>query len=715
MRAFPGGVRTAYATSGAVSHGMPPLGRRRKPVVDNRVMAIQRAPDSPVTVRAVCLGLLCAVLVNLVMLYNDYYLRNTLMMGNHFPTVSMGILLVLILGVNALLPGRHGRLRLGQGELLLIWSMIGVAGGIGASGLMRYLPGWLVGPAYYATNSNEYETYILPHLPSWMVVTTDVKSHAARWFFEGLPKGEHIPWGEWMVPLTAWFVFALLLYGVMFAFTSVFFRHWAEKERLIFPIVYLPLEMTSEPAPGRRLNGFFTNPVMWAGAAIPAVILGLNGLRSYFPGLPAVPLGWDTYGWFPDRPWSEFNLDEAHVYFSIIGLTFLLTTEVSLSFWLFFVLYKLSYVFLAWLGSGSGGGFFGDWWRQVSVYEAAGAVMAIAAFLFWSARDSLKGFLAQALSGIGKAGHAPQTVAPGADDVTAGLLSARLSLILIVFGTAGMAGWMIMAGVAWWAALAGILVFLCVLLVLTRVVVEAGLLFIVSDVAAYDVLKGLVPFSCLDSRTMVGLTMQKGVMMHTLREILMPYLMNGVRALTLVRVRARQVLGVFALTVVVAMGIAALGRISTCYKYGGVNGDDFANLQMQLSYFGNLVADQKVPHPYDFVTAGGVRLIPAAVAHFGIGAVLAALLLFLRFRFLWWPLTPLGFIMCGTWGIAAVWFSIFLGWLAKWCVMTFGGAPLYRQILPLFLGLILGESFIATVWMVVSLITGLPGIYVLPP
>ncbi len=648
------------------------------------------------TARAVCLGLLCAVAMNLVMNYNDYYLRNTLLMGNHLPTAGVGVLLAMILGFNAFVPAR---MRFGQGELLLVWGMIGVAGGIGASGLMRYLPGWLVGPAYYATNANGYDTYLLPHLPAWMVVTRDPNSSAARWFFEGLPKDRSIPWGLWLRPLAVWSAFALLLYGAMFALTSLFFRQWADRERLIFPIVYLPLEMTREPAEGRRLNAFLTTPTVWLGAAVPILVLGVNGLRSYYPALPAIQLGWSTYGLFPDRPWSEFDLADANVYFSIIGLTFLLSTEVSLSFWVFFVLYKLSYVWIAWAGAGGEGGFYSDWWRQVSVHEAAGAIVTIAGFLTWSARASLARWLRDAWGG--RAG----------DD----LLPARLTLVLAAGGVAGMVAWLMAAGVVWWAAVAAIILFLCVLLVLTRLVAEAGLLFVVSDVAAYDVATGLVPSGWMGPRTLVGLTMQKGVLMHTLREILMPYLMNGVRAATLARLHAGRVLAVFGVTVVVAILASAAGRITTCYKYGGVNGDDFANLQMQQGYFGNLVGHQKSPRTYDWLAAGRVRILPVSVAHAGIGAALAAGMLFLRARFLWWPLTPFGFIMCGTWAIAAIWFSIFLGWLAKWCAMTFGGATAYRRALPFFLGLILGESLIASVWTVVSLITGRPGLYVLPP
>lgn len=37
------------------------------------------------------------------------------------------------------------------------------------------------------------------------------------------------------------------------------------------------------------------------------------------------------------------------------------------------------------------------------------------------------------------------------------------------------------------------------------------------------------------------------------------------------------------------------------------------------------------------------------------------------------------------------WFSIFLAWGVKAMILKFGGLPLYRRILPLFMGFILGS------------------------
>jgi len=134
--------------------------------------------------------------------------------------------------------------------------------------------------------------------------------------------------------------------------------------------------MTREAPAGRIVNDFFRNPVVWVAAAIPIVIYTINGLKTYLPGIPTIPLSYSTWGFFPDRPWNQFNLGWAYVYFSIIGLTFLLTTEVSFSLWFFFVLYRLSYVFTAWLGAGDTG-FWGNWRTNVIVFQAAGAVFVM--------------------------------------------------------------------------------------------------------------------------------------------------------------------------------------------------------------------------------------------------------------------------------------------------------------------------------------------------
>jgi len=656
---------------------------------------------SAVTVRAVAIGLLASVVMDLVMAYNDYYLQNTLLIGNHFPVASIALLMALVLIVNVAARRWFKSDGLAAGELLLIWGMLGVAGGICSAGIMRYFPSWMVSPAYYATGGNEYRKYILDHLPDWIVVSRDPNSTAVRWYMEGLPHGGRIPWGAWVTPMAAWFGFILLLFASNFALVSVFYHQWADRERLIFPIVQLPLELAQPPARGRLVNAFLLNPLTWLGILIPCLIYSVNGLRDYIPEIPAIPLSWPMWSIFPDRPWNEFRLDQANLYFSVIGLTFLLTTEIAFSMWFFFVLYKLSFVYVAWLGSGATG-FWGNWTEHVSVFETAGAQVAIAGFLCWTARASLTAWWRRVMA--------------GASDERLDPLAPRLAFALIVGGIAGMIVWIAAAGAQWWAAILGVGMFVVILLVLTRIVAEAGLMFVQSNVIAYNLLTGLFPATWLTGATLAVFQMQKAVVMLDLREIFMPYVMNGVKAADTARMRLRPVLWVFAATTVVALGISAYGRITTAYKYGGVNMDEFANVQepgwllAQVAKF----EKEKDVQPYEYVRLGDHRVLPVTVAHLLAGGILTAGLLALRGAFVWWPVHPFGFVMCGTWAMSMFWFSILIGWVCKWAVMTFGGASVYRRVLPFFLGLVLGESAMAAFWMLVSLATGTPGQAILP-
>jgi hypothetical protein len=173
-------------------------------------------------------------------------------------------------------------------------------------------------------------------------------------------------------------------------------------------------------------------------------------------------------------------------------------------------------------------------------------------------------------------------------------------------------------------------------------------------------------------------------------------------------------MGVFALTVAVSLAVTSFGRICTCYKYGAMHGDTAYNLGWNSWLHADAVNFQKNPPGYERITVGELKLLPVAASHAAAGAGLTGAMIFLRARFAWWPLNPIGYIVCGSWALSVTWFPIFLGWLAKACVMNFGGATAYRGILPFFLGLVLGEAVIATLWAIVSFVTGVPCVSMLP-
>ena len=83
-----------------------------------------------------------------------------------------------------------------------------------------------------------------------------------------------------------------------------------------------------------------------------------------------------------------------------------------------------------------------------------------------------------------------------------------------------------------------------------------------------------------------------------------------------------------------------------------------------------------------------------------------ALFTFMRARFVWWPLHPVGLVASCTLPIMArAWFSIFLAWLFKILILKYGGIGVYRKSIPFFLGLILGVFTTAGLWLVISAFT----------
>jgi len=142
--------------------------------------------------------------------------------------------------------------------------------------------------------------------------------------------------------------------------------------------------------------------------------------------------------------------------------------------------------------------------------------------------------------------------------------------------------------------------------------------------------------------------------------------------------------------------------------------DDAAAVGFPTGFLGNASSFQKNPPTFSYITAGEKNILPVNATHFVLGGIISAGMLVLRAKFLWWPLHPFGLVMCGTWAMEMFWLSIFLGWVAKVGFMTFGGAAVYRKALPFFLGLVIGESVIAGLWIILGLITGIPGKAILP-
>ena len=198
------------------------------------------------------------------------------------------LLFLLGLFINPLLKLIHPRAGLNRRELLVVYIMMVMASPIPTLFVGQFLS-TISYPFYYATTENEWRELIHPHIPDWLMIH-DLQ--IVRKFYEGNGREELIPWEVWRAVIWVWTPFICALFLMMISLMAIMRKQWIEHERLIYPLMQVPLAMTEEGADGEKLSPFFKNPTMWAGFAIPALWGTLHGLYNYFPEM--IPIAHDV-------------------------------------------------------------------------------------------------------------------------------------------------------------------------------------------------------------------------------------------------------------------------------------------------------------------------------------------------------------------------------------------------------------------------------------
>jgi hypothetical protein len=55
-----------------------------------------------------------------------------------------------------------------------------------------------------------------------------------------------------------------------------------------------------------------------------------------------------------------------------------------------------------------------------------------------------------------------------------------------------------------------------------------------------------------------------------------------------------------------------------------------------------------------------------------------------------------------------IWASILVSWLVKWILLRYGGVPAYRKAVPLFVGMVLGEFVVGSLFSLGGLVFNAP-------
>src|SRR5262249_38139786 len=111
--------------------------------------------------------------------------------------------------------------------------------------------------------------------------------------------------------------------------TAIFRRQWTDHERLSYPLASLQSELLASPAEGRYFNALWSNPVLWAGIAMPFFVYLFGGMHSIWHSVPGISLDYDQADKFTEIPWCYIPdwITRNRLYFSAVGIAFFLPSE----------------------------------------------------------------------------------------------------------------------------------------------------------------------------------------------------------------------------------------------------------------------------------------------------------------------------------------------------------------------------------------------------
>ena len=635
-------------------------------------------------IRATLLGAFMARVISTVFPYG-ILARGTAIGPTDFITSGALFLLFILVIVNTATRWLLPRWSFSSQELTVVYTMMIVASAIPIIGVTAQLIPFLVSVFYFTTPENNWGQVIHPYVKSWLV-PGDLQ--AIRYFFEGLPQGAEIPWGPWLRPLLMWGSFMMALYLMMIAIATILHKRWQDHERLVFPLVQLPIEMLSEVRDS-RINGFFSNPLMWVGFAIPFVVLSLQGLHAHFPAVPNVELT-TSLPLFYGMTGMGYAQDSVHLAFRflLIGLSYLVPLEVSFSLWFFYLLNHFLVGVFTYIGFDVQG--HQEMHSEGSIAVAhvgIGAMIVLVVVVLWTARGHLKEVFRSAFSNY--------TV-----DDSDQMLSYRTCVWMLIISAVFATGWLNAAGLPLPAAIVLLCIFFVVIIGLTRVVAEGGVGYARATMTPMGFTVHVFGTGPIGPQGLTHLAFAHG-WAGDIRTAVMTSTANALKLGNATQTNTRFLLWPILIAILVALAGSAWIVLTLAYSHGGVNLHGWFYGSMSRWAFDELVIKHANPIP-DWNIVG-----PRGLAT-SLGAGVMGIVMLLRHRFMGWPLHYIGFPVSGTYIMFFGWSSIFLGWLFKLFILKFGGSRLYGALRPFFLGLILGNVVCAGVWMVVSIATEVP-------
>jgi hypothetical protein len=356
-----------------------------------------------------------------------------------------------------------------------------------------------------------------------------------------------------------------------------------------------------------------------------------------------------------------------------MGVSYLVADDVGFSMWFFWVARRLMMVLRDAWGLTSHDQYF--------EHQGIGAYILLGCIYLWAARRQFAAILRKAVLD-----------SPDVDD-SKEPASYRLQVLGFLLALVVILAWGRAAGAHVWAVALMIGLWLVSIVVLTRLVSEAGLFAVwLPTTPPQQVVVRALGSATVGARSITALSFMgwkiQDAASCTMANILQGYKMSDLAAL---RPRANfwLILGALA----VALFASHPSAIYAIYSRT-VPGLGWwpANAGNSLPW--SITTLIRAPQEYTLGNAGNMAL----------GAGIVSALYWLRQRFLWWPFHPLAYaallgpqFMGDRYG-----FSILVGWTVRRLVHRFGGHQAYTLFRHAAVGIIVGNALVLLVWTIIN-------------
>ena len=633
--------------------------------------------------RAYLFGLAGIVVVCYITTWAELQAKSMQISIHQFPPSVIAVFFLLVMGRKGLrrLTGLWGLSAL---EWLTIYAMMLLGAMLSSRGLMERLLPLMVGVNYFADTTNNWATMYFRNIPNWLV-PWDTSGPAKQWvamrFYEGLRPGEHIPWGAWVAPLGVWFSLMACIFTAFICLSTILQRQWADNEKLTYPLAQIPIEMIRD----QTLTdgpGLFRSKLLWLGFAIPAIIHSMNGLSRIYPIIPSVNVIFTLNSYFLNKPWSDISFWRANISFAAIGFFYLLPIDLTFSFWFFYLFGKVQDVIGSMFGAIPRAAPHASAYLYLS-YETAGAFFVLALYFLYVAWPHLRRILDRR-----------QAV-----DDSRELLPYRTALIGLFVSLGLACVWCRLTGMSLWLAIFELGVYVFVQsIIMARCTAEAGLLETEGSFTPLDVIGVVTDKSVLGPRNLTALVWSQGILTRDLRGMTLTGYLDTQKIADGVGVTRRRLLGAYGLALIATFVIAAYVQLRLPYEHGALT-------LYSYNYMGNSIQFFREHGP---LMARQSSFTWQAPIFFIVGALFTLLLGFMRLRFYWWPVHPLGYAMSASWALVVFWFPMMVAWAIKGLTLRYGGMRGFVRARPFFLGLVFGELIAAVVWAILAGIWNFP-------